>query len=183
MSLILPEGVARDLVAEREAFRQQLFDSAVRESYLRGRAIPLMREFNARLKRIDKHLELVMWPDNGRTDTGMRPGFYYIVRDNPGAPPTWMEIHADGEWCEPTSRCFDRLAEGDLWNSTLISDHLRRKREEYARNEAELMRIEEERQDHLRELVNAATRTQVSMTDAQRWSQNVAGRRGRREPQ
>jgi transposase len=170
--LILPSHIAADYAYEqaRKEFSAQLMEEVDR------RMLSFMREFDRRLARIDPELRLIYW-DSSRPDMPLEKGFWYIVRgnDDRGIPPTFLKIHADGQPCVPTSRCFEMLAQGDLWNTDLVSRTLARQREELARDERDRMRADEERREHLRDLVNAATRVSVSMTDKP-WLQNQDGR-------
>jgi hypothetical protein len=176
-NLILPSHVASALAYERarEEFKATLFETGQRMA-------AIAREYNALLARIDPKLQLIYW-DSDRPDMPLRKGYWYVIRDNPGAPPTWMEVNINGAPCEPNSRLFDKLAEGDLWNTDLIRRSLRAQRERLAQAQADRLRVDEERMEHIHELTLAATRTQVSMNRDTPWTQNNSAnsRRARAE--
>ena len=86
----------------------------------------------------------------------MKAGYYHIIRDNSeaGAPDTVMIIEGEhGQYVEPTSRVFDKLAAGDMHdrrNVDRFHAHDRAEREQVKRDQ----RLErEQRHEHLTELV------------------------------
>lgn len=81
----------------------------------------------------------------------------------------------DGERLEPGPHMFDMLNDGDMWDPRFMQ-HIRaaRRRAEEAADR-ERARQRQERQEHLRELVDASTRTQVSMNTSVPYAQNAAG--------
>lgn len=171
-TLFLPPGVTRELQQERIAH------------YARVTALThyseVMDDFNRDLKQIDPYLELVKAKETIDAGTPLKPGHWHIIRHNPGAPPSIMTIEGpDGEYIEPDSAVFRQLLEWcDLQNPAV--GHRRRERAEELR-QAEQRRLAREREDaddEAMERYRAATRTQVSMLPG--WSQNTAGKRGRR---
>jgi hypothetical protein len=53
--------------------------------------------------------------------TGMKPHYYHVVRWNKSTAPTFITIQGDnGEFVEPTSRVFEMLREGDLWDPQVM---------------------------------------------------------------
>ncbi|MGH2761383.1 MAG: hypothetical protein ACRDLD_02185 [Thermoleophilaceae bacterium] len=120
MSLYVPPQVAAELVEERQRHAADLRRHVeVRDA---------LERFNAELRRIDPYLQLV----KARLDTelpGLRPGYYHIIRHNPGAPSS-IKVHEgrDGEFREPDSGLFRELAESDMW-----SDRARAQREKLKR--------------------------------------------------
>jgi hypothetical protein len=178
VGLWLPPS-AQPLVDERHAVdaeRAQLADDHMH------RLLEDVRRINAELRRIDSHLELVFVGDRAPDLLPeVRPGRWHVVRRNPGAPDTWMPVVGPaGEYVEPTSRIFERLAQGDMWRDEY--GHRARRRQAHAAAERERRRDldREQRATELRERVAAATQVRISFNPDERWSQNVAGRRGRR---
>lgn len=171
MSLWVPPKVAAELVEERRRFQAD-----VEQQIDRGMIDRWQRE----LKRVDERLHLVLAKPQAY-GTPLKPGFWHIIRDNPGAPPSIMPIQTpDGGYLDPGAHMFDMLAKSDLWDPRIMQ-HVRaarRRADEAAERERNTAR--QERQEHLRELTNAATRTQVSMNRDTPWAQNHAGlqRRG-----
>ena len=107
----------------------------------------------------------------------LRQGYFYIWRNNNdrGAPPTWIEIHdGEGNPCQPeVSRVLDIVAEADLWKPGVFRAHVSRQKRELAHEQARRAREDEERQEHLHDLVNAATRVSIGFHDTgQGWAQN-----------
>lgn len=180
MNLILPSNVASELAyaRARDEFNATL---AANVEHVTG----VMRDIDRRLRRIDPKLRLIYWPHN-RPDVPLHKGYFYIWRDNSdrGAPATWIEIHdGEGNPCLPVAdRVFEIVAKSDLWNPAIIRQHLIDQRRALARAEAERARADAERQEHLRDLVNAATRVSIGFHDVGKgWAQNQDGRRRTRK--
>lgn len=170
--LFVPPGVTRELEQERIAH------------YARVAALThygdVMEDFNRDLKQIDPYLELVKAKETIEAGTPLKPGHWHVIRHNPGAAPSIMTIEGpDGEYIEPTSAVFERLTGWlDLQNPAV--ERRRRERLQAARD-AEERRLARERQEAEQETLErylATHRTQVSMVPG--WSQNTAGKRGRR---
>lgn len=170
MALWMPSGVSRELHESNRQFSAELIAEARRDA--------ILQFWTKELKQLDPYLELVQAKEDA---TYMRPGFYHILRHNPGAPPTFMCVEGpNGEFMEPNSGIFDLLRRRDMWSAEASHD---RKRMMQAAEAAEARRKEREREARMEELEErwkAATRAQVSMSRDVRWSQNVAGARGRR---
>ena len=170
----MPPRAAAKLVEERRQFQAD-----VNEQVDSGQ----LERWDRELKRVDDRLTLVLAKPQA-WGTPLKPGFWHIIRDNPGAPPSIMPIETEaGDYMEPGPHMFDMLARSDLWDPRIMQ-HLRgarRRAEEAADRERAALR--RERQEHLREMATAATRTQVSMNRDIPWAQNWAGsrRRGSKE--
>lgn len=170
--LFLPPSVTRELQQERMAHHARI--TAL--THYAG----TMDDFNTDLKQIDPYLELVKAKETIEAGTPLKPGYWHVIRHNPGAPPSIMTIEGpSGEYIEPDSGVFRQLQEWcDLQNPAV--NHRRRQRERDIKT-AEERRRAREREDTDAEAIDrylAATRTQVSMVPG--WAQNVAGKRGRR---
>jgi hypothetical protein len=161
------------------------FEAEMRQRLANGelkRVKGILDEFNHELRRIDGKLEMVRAPaDCGLT--GMKPHYYHVVRWNESTAPTFITIQGDnGEFVEPTSRVFEMLREGDLWDPQVM------RKVRQARSNADAAaakyRAKENasRQEEIRERVAAVTRTQVSMNRDTPWTQNAAGARRRDRP-
>ena len=170
MSLYLPPWVV-----ER---RRREFEAAV----LRNVTVedPRAREYTRLLQQVHPDLFMVKARDKITDDVPLRPGFYHVLKRNPDAPLSVLEVHENGRYCEPDSRVFDRLAAGNLRERRVRDELDRRDRAEQDRITRDRARRDDDRRAHLREAVNAAVRAQVSMSRDRPWSQNVAGRRGAR---
>lgn len=169
--LFVPPAVARELVLERAAEEQRL----AQFTYMGD----VMADFNRDLKRIDPYLELARAQDTIRTGTALKPGYWHIIRHNPGAPPSVMPIEGpDGEYVEPSSAVFEMLKRNDLQNPATGRRRRERERELEAAKARREARETEEMNAEVLERVLAVSRAQVSMSGS--WSQNHAGRRGRR---
>jgi hypothetical protein len=158
----------RENLQAREEYRRDLLEQARRDATL---------DFWTReLKEIDPYLELIQAREDS---TLMRPGFYYVLRHNPGAPPSLLCVEGpDGEFVEPNSGLFEKLRSSDMWNAEAERDRKERVRKA---EEAETRRKERESEDRVQEMAErwqAVTRTQVSMNRSSKWTQSMNGRRG-----
>lgn len=165
---------ARATRAQQDAERQAFVE------YMRG-LLPETRRINRELHDIDPYLELVFVGERAPDDDpAIVPGRWHVVRHNPDAPDTWLPVVGENDsYAEPTSRIFERLAEGNMWNSS----HLERKRKREARRAAERERDKERNRvamaEELNEHLAAASRTQVSLNTDTPWAQNHQGTRRR----
>jgi hypothetical protein len=173
-SLILPRRLATEYADRRQSFRRDVLASIVLDDSDR-----LMAEFCRRLQAFDPRLVLVRAREEVVPGVPMRPGYYHLLVDNgPGVPLTVTVIEGEhGEFAEPTSRIFEKLMAGDMRERRNLERYARVEHDRFASVEREKARDRVERQDHLRELVNAYTRTSVPGTGAGPWTQNQAGRR------
>jgi hypothetical protein len=182
--LLLPASAARELLDKQANFAADVVASlSVTDDD------SLMLEFNVKLQKIDPRLMLVRASETIASGVPMKPGYYHLLVNNgPGIPLSVTVIEGEsGEFCEPTSRIFEKLMAGDMRERRNLERFERIRRGEYDRNAAELERDRDERQQHLRDLVNAYTRTSVSMNTDRPWTQNTqpnavreAGHRRRR---
>lgn len=162
MSLWVPPRVSRELSDVTEQHKAEVMASAIRDASI--------EYFNRELKRVDEHLELIKAKDDA-TAAGLKPGYWHILRHNPGAPPSLLPLVGDdGEFVEPSSRVFDLLREGDLQNDQVIRA-MRERDERAAKQRArDKQRDAEDRIGHMVEHAKAVTRAHVSMTDARPWT-------------
>lgn len=168
-SLILPGSVARELRERTISFRADVLASIVTDD-----SDPLLREYGRKLQAIDPRLMIVRALDHVVPGVPMRPGYYHLLIDNGDMAPLSITVIEgdDGSFTEPTSRVFERLFAGDITEQRNLDRWARVERERYESVEREKARENEERRDHLRGLVNAYTRTSISMTTARPWTQN-----------
>lgn len=168
--LWVPPAASRDLVQRRLEYQAQMFGMVQMKHE--------MDFFNPLLQEIDPYLQLVKAEDKVKAGNPLRPGFWHVIRHNPGAPPSVITIEGeDGEYIEPTSRIFEMLQKMDMWNSNSLKEENRKRKQLQKAEDRAKERDRQSRQEEMIERYKAATRTQVSMTPG--WSQNVAGKRGR----
>ena len=134
----------------------------------------LCKEFDRELRRIDANLDMVWFGE--QIPVGGVPNRYHLRIRPPVGPKTLIPITGpNGEFVEPGSAIYAKLAEGDLWNGE--AERFRKRSQHEAERAAERKRAREaeDRQEELKDRYNAAFRTSVSMTPG--WTQNSAGRR------
>jgi hypothetical protein len=173
--LWVPPSATRKQVEQRNAYTASV------ESMVH-RFQGVMNHLNPLLKEVDPHLELIFVPPNADTSVpGIVPGRYMVMRHNPGAPPSLMVVEGpDGEFIEPGTRLVDEMRAKDMWSPEAERDRKqRRARREYEKQKEQERETEARRQE-IQERWASATRAFVSMDRSTPWSQNAAGRRGRR---
>ena len=159
----------RDVIARRQQWREDIWRSIDLDE-----RDPLLIEYAAKLNHFDPRLMLVRAREEIVPGLPMKPGYYHLLIDNgPDVPLSVTIIEgADGEFVEPTSRLFEKLMAGDMREQRNLKRFEETARHEREANDRELARDREERRDHLKELVNAYTRTSISMNTARPWTQN-----------
>lgn len=171
-----PAGLWVPPVAQRELVERRMEYQANMIHMLQMKHT--MDEFNKQLQEIDPYLQLVKAEETVAAGNPLKPGYWHVVRHNPGAPPSVMTIEGEnGEYIEPTSRVFELLQKNDMWNSNSLKEENRKRRALQEAENRQRERDREARQEEMLERYLAATRTQVSMIPG--WSQNVAGKKGR----
>jgi len=165
--LYLPPSV---MAAERLRFAADI-DARV------DRDDPVALRFTRLLQAHDRRLIMVRAKDTIAPGTPLKPGYYHLIVRNDNAPLSVFPVEgANGEYVEPTSRVFTRLAAGDMHNPAVYREMVQKDRRRDAEVERDKKLRKEQRRDHLRDNVNAATRTSVSMNRDARWTQNASGR-------
>jgi hypothetical protein len=169
MSLYLPPWVVE---RRRREFEAAIWRNVTAQD-------PLAQKYTVLLQRIGPGLAIVKAHDTIHDDVPLRPGFYHFLQKPDDAPLQVTALESgDGGFAEPGGWIFDALARGNL-RERRVRDRLeQRDRAEQDEIVRERERRNEDRRQHLKEAVNAAVRTQVSMSRDRPWSQNVAGRRG-----
>jgi hypothetical protein len=166
--IYLPTSVAREALERQQSYRADVLGSIDLDD-------PVAAEFSFRLQNFDRRLMLVRALDRIVPGLPMKPGHYHLLVDNgPGIPLSVTVIEgADGEFCEPTSRIFEKLVAGDMREQRNLERFARVESEQRRANARELEDDRAERKEHLKDLVNAYTRTGVSLTKARPWTQNT----------
>lgn len=178
MGLWVPPKVSRELAENTRQFSATLDAVAVRDKMMA--VAGLLDEANYHVRQLDERLEVVRAPDTVPAGTTLKPGYYAVIRWNEGAPPTVINLQGpDGEFVDLDGHIEAVVAM--LRRNNFRDPQVRRRFEEQERaQEAAMERQEEtdrqERREELRDRMNAATRTSVSMSSEQPWSQNVSGK-------
>lgn len=174
--LILPAGVARDRVLRAKTDRYNA------DIIARSRTDDVCERFNRELRQIDHRLEMRYFGDDPNL-VGAIPNRYTLVLTPEVGPRTLIVLHGPrGEFMEPTSAVFSKLAEGDLWNGRAKRDREKAMESAERARDRQRQREQDDIHEELKDRHNAATRTWVSMNRDTAWTQNVAGKRGVRRP-
>ena len=135
------------------------------------------REFTHKLQLISPDMFMVRACDTVDADLPLRPGFYHILIRNQDAPMSVMCVHENDQYAEPDSRVFDALARGNLRERRVRERLEEQEHERFASEEKRLAEANENRKERLKEIVDSATRAQISMDRTLPWTQNSQGRR------
>lgn len=137
----------------------------------------ILTHWNEELAKIDPLLRLAQAKLLAKV-SGVLPGFFHLVRLRDPETQGFMMLNPlmgpDGEFVEPSDAMLRGLRAADLQNRRAVDDRV--KRDVAARKLAEIeeARDDLDRQDEIRDRLNAITRTQITMS-AGPWSQNHAG--------
>ena len=168
----VPPRVAQELREQTQAHNtavQGMFD------------FDIAAEWNQELRKIDPLLRIAKAKERAHAP-GVVPGYYHLVRINPGAPLWVQPLHdQNGQYVEPSSAMLNWLRGADLQNPVAVRD--RQKLDKAAEKAAERTAAleHEQRVDTMMDRWKAASQVRIPFNTDSRWSQNVAGLRGRRE--
>jgi hypothetical protein len=167
--LILPPHIVR---RQRQEFEARILRCVTIED---ARA----QEYTHKLQQISPDMFMVRAQDTVDADLPLWPGYYHILVRNPDAPMTVMTVHENGRWAEPDSRIFDVLARGNLRERRVREQLAEQERERFEAEEKRRAQVNADRKERLKEIVDSATRAQISMDRTLPWTQNSQGRRER----
>jgi hypothetical protein len=103
-----------------------------------------------------------------------------LLRLNKNAPPSVTPITGPNQsFAVPTSRMLDKLREGDLQHRAALEARKARMEAEKAAEERDKTRFRDDRQHEIFDRWKSARETQISFDQGHRWTQNVAGRKGK----
>lgn len=149
------------------------------------------REFDAQLDRVVPGMVLAWCPEPAPLDAvaqGALPGRWHVMWPAYNGGPLvnllplvrdWgtgdARLGGEGDYAEPGSWVFDKLAEADMWNDRAMRDRRRIQREaeeaKRRRKEIEDAEFDLETFEHWK----AVSRTQISMNRDTAWGQNARG--------
>lgn len=158
MSIWLPPAVEQQ---NREAFAEHQ-----RELAGQYRTLEHMRHWNKLLQEISMDLQLVKAHDDTDGYGGLKPGYYYVIKNNHGAPPD-VVCHEgpNGEFREPDSSLLEKLRKGHLWSNRSMKAM---KEADKALQRAAEREREREKEDRIEEVVqrlDSMNRTQALIKD------------------
>ena len=175
--LWLPPGVTQEMHQNTQRFNAGLLER------LQGQ--PKLDRFDYELRRIDPYLSLFQAPEDPAAGRGLpiRPGFWHLLRQNPGAPWSVMTIEGpEGEYVDALqcpSAVFDQLRKQDLWREGSLRE--RQAREDKARESEQRIKDEqvEEITQEVLERYAAGNRAFVGWT-GNGWTQSARARKEKR---
>jgi hypothetical protein len=135
---------------------------------------PVLHEYRRRLQAIHPRLTMVRARERIVPGVPMKPGYYHVLVYSETAPWSVAVVEGElGQFVEPTSRVIEKVIAGDMTEQRNLERFARAQNDEHAANAREQQRVNEERRGHVKDLVNAYSRTSVSMNDDTPWTQNA----------
>jgi len=140
---------------------------------------PRCQYYTTRLKLRSEGMWMVRAHDTVDADLPLWPGYYHIFEINDNGDLNAMPVHNGGKYVEPGDWIYEQLDRMNL-RERRVRDRLTEvEREEREAGERELQEANENRRERLTEIVQSATRAQISMDRTLPWTQNSQGRRDR----
>ncbi len=139
----------------------------------------ILDKWNRELKKFDPLMRLGKAHDNAE-GVGVMPGYYHLIRINPGQPIWCTPIHDNGKFAEPTNAMLDMLRRTDMQNPQVLRDKTEMAKKEAASKRAEKLDRRERRKDSMMEHWKSIYQPKVGFGD-KGWTNSVAGKRGRKQ--
>jgi hypothetical protein len=154
----LPESARRVMRDEVDRDRAEIQS----EYSLPGELAAWTRE----LRRLfDPHLKMVKAHEKTAPGSPLKPGYYHVLLESPGAPTTIMPVeYDDGSFRELGSHVFEMIEQNDLWNDRARKagrERGRKLREAAARTRE---RESQERVDNFNERWKSANSASISVS-------------------
>lgn len=169
--LLLPPHVQRQVDLDR---RRKYWAQLKRNFTIED---PRCQEYTRKLQALSPDLYLVKANDKVETDVPLRPGFFHLLAIPHDAPPFVTPLTNGDGYAEPGDWIFPLLQRGNL-RERRVRDAIKREDEQTQRDIAkEKQAAKEHRMERVRDIVNSATRAQISMDRTIPWTQSSDGRR------
>lgn len=175
MSLWVPPSVSREL---REG-TQEHNEATLSMFYMDQGVCAKWNKDSSPLRKFDPLMRVGKAKPNADA-TLVTPGYYHLIRINPGAPLTAMPLHVKGEFVEPGEWMIDVLRQMDLQNPQVTRAREEEKRRAEAAKEREKQNDRERRDEILMEKWRAHDRPKFNFDPDVKWSNSTDGKRGRR---
>lgn len=170
MSLWVPPSVTRKLREETAEYNEATL--AMFELQY-----GILDKWNRELKKFDPLMRLGKAHDNAE-GVGVIPGYYHLIRINPGQPIWAIPIHDNGKFAEPTNAMLDMLRNSDMQNPQVLRDKERMAKQEAESKKREKLRKREEREDAMMEAWSSIYQPKVAFGE-KGWTNSTAGKRGK----
>jgi hypothetical protein len=175
MSLWVPPAVSREL---RES-TQEHNEATLSMFYLDQGVCVKWNKESSPLRKFDP-LMRVGKAKPSADPTLVVPGYYHLIRINPGAPLTAMPLHVRGEFVEPGEWMIDLLRSMDLQNPQVTREREERKRKQEAQAEKDKLDKRAMRDEKLMEAWRAHDRPKFNFDPEVKWTNSTDGKRGRK---
>lgn len=137
---------------------------------------PRCQEWTRKLQHLSRDFFMVKANDTVEMGVPLRAGFFHLLIIPPDAPPLLTPLTNGTEYAEPGDWIFDVLSRGNLRERRVRDALERADQDAHAANEKERQTAKQNRMQHAREIVDSATRAQVSLDRTIPWTQNSDGR-------
>lgn len=139
MGIWLPPKLSREL--EQENARDNAETLSMFE---------ICKQWDRELKAVDPLLELGRASEAADPANGLKPGYWHILRHNPGAPVTAEPLEwRDGTPRDPGGWMFDMLLASDMWNERAMRERREVKRKLVDARERDRRRLAQERAEEM----------------------------------
>ena len=175
MSLWVPPSVSRDLREETAEYNHATLAMFELNYGLAGK----WNKPNGPLRKFDPLMRVGKAYDNADGIQGVVPGFYHLIRINPGNEPIWcIPIHDNGRYAEPSEELLQMMRNSDMQNPQVLRDKERMAIAEDKSKQREKLRKREEREGAMMEAWRNIYQPKVSF-GGKGWTNSVDGKRGR----
>ena len=171
MSLWVPPNVSRE-IREETAKANEATLSMFQLQY------GILDKWNRELKKFDPLMRLGKAHDNAE-GIGVIPGYYHLIRINPGQPIWCLPIHDNGKYAEPTNAMLDMLRNSDMQNPQVLRDKERMAKAEAKAKARAKETKREEREGSMMEHWRSIYQPQIAFSD-DKWTNSTSGKRGRK---
>lgn len=171
-SIALPPHVQRRIDLERRA---EYWAALKRNFTIED---PRCQEWTTKLQRLSADLYMIKAKDKVEPDVPLRPGFFHLLVIPHDAPPFVTPLTNGDSYAEPGDWIFDVLNRGNLRERRVRESIVREEYDKQRDIVRDRERMKADRMERVRDIVNSATRAQVSMDDTIPWTQSSDGRRG-----
>lgn len=173
MDLLIPAHVQKRIDLERRAEYWALLK---RNFTIED---PRCQEWTRKLQHLSRDLYMVKANDRVEMGVPLRPGFFHLLIMPRDSPPLLTPLTNGDSYAEPGDWIFDVLNRGNLRERRVREALEREDQDAQAAIEKERRVAKENRMERVRDIVNSATRAQISMDRTIPWTQNSQGRRER----
>lgn len=175
MSLWVPPRVSHEL---RESTREHN-EATLSMFYLDQGVCAKWNKESSPLRKFDPLMRVGKAKPNADSTLAV-PGYYHLIRINPGTPLWVMPLHVNYNFVEPGDWMIDILRQVDLQNPQVVRQREEDKRKAEAQAEKDKLTKRAQRDEILMEKWRAHDRPKFNFDPDVKWSNSTDGKRGRK---